>query len=245
MTIDVPEQIKVKSTVVRAIIWGVLIAIVGAVPFSVLAEYNRNIHPELPWAAVITTLYILAMLFWLNGGAWPRSSAASRRFKLRLWRPATGAWCAENRLEIIGLVCAIIGLYALWIVTTPNQVITDFSPYPTTAYRVSLFVMGALVSGVVEEAAFRGYMQSQLEHIGPSFAVLVTSVVFTLMHATHGLVALLFLAPGYFLISVCYGQLALRCGSILPGMLLHVSGDGTRAFFVFLGGDASLLIAGP
>ena len=31
--------------------------------------------------------------------------------------------------------------------------------------------MGATVAGVVEETAFRGYMQSHLERIGPTFAI--------------------------------------------------------------------------
>lgn len=242
-TIDTPPGVNVKSTLALAIGSGLLITIIGSVPFSFISPLNATFHPEIPWAAILTAIYVLAILFWLNGGGWPRSSALSRRFYLRLWRPEVGAFSSARWLEIAGLVLAIVGLYTLWIVRSPNLVITDFSAYPTTAYRVSLFVMGALVSGVVEEAAFRGYMQSQLERIGPAFAVLVTSVVFALAHATHGLAALLVMAPGYFLISLCFGQLALRCGSILPGMFLHVMGDGTRAFFVFLGGDASLLIA--
>jgi membrane protease YdiL (CAAX protease family) len=78
--------------------------------------------------------------------------------------------------------------------------------------------MDPTVAGVVEEMAFRGYMQRHLEPIGPTFAILVTSAVFTLLHASQGLTYLLAFAPGIFLASVVYGHLALKSGSILPGM---------------------------
>jgi uncharacterized protein len=117
----------------------------------------------------------------------------------------------------------------------------DVSPYPTTAIRFSVLLMGPMVAGVVEETAFRGYMQSHLERIGPTFAILVTSAVFTLLHATHGLAYLLAVAPGFFLASVVYGYLALKSGSILPGMALHFAGDLAYAYFALLGGDSALL----
>jgi membrane protease YdiL (CAAX protease family) len=129
----------------------------------------------------------------------------------------------------------------MWIVTSPDQLITDFSDYPTPAYRISLVVMGALVSGVVEEAAFRGYLQSRLEEFGPTYAILVTSAVFVLAHVTHGVVAMLLMAPGYFVASLLYGALAWRTGSILPGMALHVTGDFLHTMFVLLGGDLRAL----
>ena len=43
------------------------------------------------------------------------------------------------------------------------------SVYPTTASRISVLLLGATVAGVVEETAFRGYMQSHLERVGPTF----------------------------------------------------------------------------
>lgn len=82
-----------------------------------------------------------------------------------------------------------------------------------------------MVAGVVEEMAFRGYMQRHLERIGPTFAILVTSAVFTLLHISQGFTYLLTFGPGIFIASVVYGHLALKSGSILPGMALHFAGD--------------------
>jgi membrane protease YdiL (CAAX protease family) len=86
-------------------------------------------------------------------------------------------------------------------------------------------------------------MQSHLERIGPTFAILVTSAAFTLLHATHGLGYLVAVAPGFFLASVVYGYLALKSGSILPGMALHFAGDLAYGYFALLGGEPALLFA--
>jgi membrane protease YdiL (CAAX protease family) len=228
-------------TLLRATLVGLLIAFASVAPWIMLAPLNARFHPELPWAALATAAYLAILLAWLNGAGPPAATRDARRRLLRLWRPAAGAWRGENLLAILGLAFAAAALYPLWIVLTP-RVTPDLSAYPTTAYRMSVLVMGAVVSGVVEEAAFRGYMLSQLERFGAGFAVVVMAAVFVLSHLTHGL-AMLPLAPGLFIAGVIYGHLALRTGSILPGMLIHSIGDASVTYFGLLGGDASLLIA--
>jgi ABC-2 type transport system permease protein/sodium transport system permease protein len=86
--------------------------------------------------------------------------------------------------------------------------------------------MSGVVSGVLEEASFRGYMQAPLEQrYGPAIAIAVTSLFFALIHITHGLALLAFRFPYYLAVSAVYGILAWRTGSILPGLALHSIGD--------------------
>ena len=84
-------------------------------------------------------------------------------------------------------------------------------------------------------------MQTSLERHRPQYAIVITSIVFTLFHGLHGLQALLLLGPGLFAASVLYGLLARRTGTILPGMVIHVAGDMAYTYFGLLGGDGSLL----
>ncbi len=205
-----------------------------------MAPLNARINPEIPWAALATAAWLFVLLFWLNGGGPPASTRATRRHHLRLWRPEPGAWRGENLLMIVGLALATMALYPILIAFTPRASPADLVAYPTTEYRFSIVIMGALVSGVVEEVAFRGYMLSQLERFGRDFAVPLMAAVFVLSHATHGL-AMLPLAPGLFVAGLLYGHLALRTGSILPGALIHSVGDASVTYFGTLGGDASLL----
>lgn len=234
---------KLVRTIVFASLMGIAITIVGAGFWVVVAPLNLRWHPELPWAAAATTCWLLIMIFWLGGSGWPRRTSALRRHHLRLWRPESGSWSGENLGMILGLGFALIGFTVIWILAQSGNRPIDVSPYPTTAIRFSVLIMGAVVSGVVEEVAFRGYMQSHLESIGPTFAIMVTSLVFTLMHASHGLQYLISVAPGFFLTSVVYGYLALKSGSILPGMVLHSTGDAAHTYFVLLGGNSDLLFA--
>ena len=104
-----------------------------------------------------------------------------------------------------------------------------------------MFLMGGLTAGVVEEVAFRGYMQSGIERFDRANAVWITSLVFVVAHVTQGLGAMLALAPGLFIASMLYGMLAQRTGTILPGIVIHVLGDLARVYFGVLRGDGSVL----
>lgn len=224
---------------VRPVVTGVAIAVLGVVPWAVLAPLNARIRPDLPWAALLTTLFLIALMSWLHGVGWPQRTSAKRKRNLRLWppRPARDAGTVPATLIVLGLAL----LYVLWIVLGSAGGPPDLSPYPTTAFRLSVLIMGAVVSGVVEEAAFRGYTLAGLEPYGPETAILITSATFTLMHAVHGIGTLLLLGPGMFAASVLYCLLTRRTGTILPGIVIHTLGDLAHTYFGLLGGDGSLL----
>jgi CAAX protease family protein len=221
---------------------GLLVAFVGIAPWVAMARLNARIHPDIPWAALATLGWLILYLAWLNGAGPPGRWRAARRYRLRLWRPGSNAWSREGIGVTLSLM-ALIGLLALvWILIGAPERPPDLSPYPSTAYLVSVVVMGALVSGVIEEAAFRGYMQRGLERYGQQTAILVSALVFALVHGVHGLEHLLFLGPGIFVAGVVYGLLAYHSGSILPGMVVHFLGDLSFTYFAALGGDWRLLI---
>lgn len=234
------------SAAAPAVLVGLLVAALGIAPWAVLAPLNARFRPDVPWAAASMTVYLVLGWRWLGGAGWPRATSARRRFLLRAQRPAADRDAARERGgEVAWLVAAIIGMYVLWILATTGGSLADLTPYPTTSYRVSLLVMGALVSGVVEEAAFRGYMQSALEErLDLTSAIVTTSAVFAFSHITHGLGTMLLMAPGLFMASVLYGLLAARTGSIVPGIVLHVTGDALHTILVLLGGDLSRLWTG-
>ncbi len=234
-----------QPTAVRAyiqpIVAGLLITAVGLVPWTLLAQLNARVRPDLPWAAVATLAYLVPFLAWLNGFGPPKRTAARRRQRLRLWPPG-----APDRAERSGLgagaIVALLGLvYVLWIVFSWLSPVPDLSAFPTTAYRWSMFLMGGLTAGVVEEAAFRGYMQTGIERHDRERAVWITSLVFVAMHITQGIGAVVLLGPGLFVASLLYGLLARRAGTILPCIAIHTVGDLAHVYFGVLGGDGSLL----
>jgi len=224
------------------VLLGGAIAIIGIAPWTIMAPLNAVHRPDLPWAALAMLAFLILFMTWLNGAAPPRKWRATRRYRLRLWRPTQRAWSREALGPTLSLLLLLAALYLFWIVIGAGQPPPDLGAYPTTAYRFSILIMGAVVSGVVEEAAFRGYMQSGLERFGAGTAIVATSIVFVLFHAVHGGAALLLLGPGLFVASALYGMLAYHSGSIIPGMIVHVTGDLAYTFFATLGGNAQLLI---
>ena len=135
----------------------------------------------------------------------------------------------------------LVALYGMWVVVGKVSPLPDLTVYPTSSYRWSMFVMGGVLSGVIEEAAYRGYMQTGLERTDTANAVVITSLVFAGSDITQGVSAVLLLGPGLFAASVLYGLLARRTGIILPGMVIHVLGDLVYALFGVLRGDGSAL----
>ena len=219
---------------------GLLIAAAGIVPWALIAPINRQHRPDLPWAALATAVFTALLIAWLHGNGPPRNTSLERRRRLRLWPPRPVA-VADGALPVGAIVLFLVLLYVVWIVVGRLTPVPDLSEYPTTAYRFSMFFMGGILAGVVEEAAFRGYMQTGLERLDPDNAVMITSLVFAVAHITQGLQALILLGPGLFAASMLYGTLARRTGTILPGMLIHVAGDLAYTYFGALRGDASLL----
>src|SRR4029079_2537028 len=110
------------------------------------------------------------------------------------------------------------------LVRLPAQQMGDVSRVPMLTLFV-LLLMSAVVAGVVEEAAFRGYMQGPIERRhGPTLAILVTGASFGFLHFSHPEVTVTLL-PYYMAVAAVYGALAWLTNSIYPSMLLHAGGN--------------------
>jgi membrane protease YdiL (CAAX protease family) len=226
---------------VRPILTGLLILAAGLLPWTLLSDINARVRPDIPWAALATVVYVGTLLAWLNGRGAPRDTAEERRRRLRLWPPIRSREGEVVSLTTGSLIIVLVLLYVAWVIIGRMSPIPNLDGFPTTSYRWSMFIMGGLMSGVVEEAAFRGYMQTGLEKIDPANALVITSLVFAASHITHGLGTVLILGPALFIAAMIYGLLAQRTGTILPGLVLHTFGDLSYTFLGVLRGDASLL----
>lgn len=208
----------------RAILLGLLVTGVPTTIWSILAAANLKLTPRIPWS--VPAMAGILWLYWryLRGeGPQPRL-AAFRKEHLRAVELTPRVW----RWSLIAGGSAIAAVWALFaalrgvlhIANAPN----DLSAFPVWTILAAI-VMGSAVAGVAEEAGFRGYMQLPLERAyGPAIALAATSVIFTLIHLTHGAAILPFL-PFFLAAAVIYGLLTILTGSILPSMTLHFAGD--------------------
>lgn len=224
-----------------AIIIGLTVTVAGSLPWSVVLGLNIKYGAFFPWASVAMAVYLAGFLGYLNGWGPPRSTAATRRRRLRarglphvMWRWALVAGGAANA----ALAAAFIVVGRLgWI----HRVRTPFPVAPLWTVAAWLLT-GAAVAGIAEECGFRGYMQKMLEErYRAPVAIAITSAVFGAAHLTHGLsVAVLFDAAW----GAVYGALAYYTGSILPSLVLHASLDALEFLLVwrFAGAPAPPLV---
>jgi membrane protease YdiL (CAAX protease family) len=190
--------------------------------------------PAVPWAVPLTALYLLPFWRYLQGAGWPRSTAEARRTNLRANRLPGHVWGAALFAGILGIATLVFFVRVLnRMVRLPAEQVPDLSHVPL----VTLFFIhltGSAVAGIVEEAAFRGYLQGPIERRhGPVVAILVTGIVFGFAHFAHPEVTLVLL-PYYVLVAAIYGALAYLTNSILPSMVLHTGGN-------FVGGIVLLI----
>jgi membrane protease YdiL (CAAX protease family) len=95
--------------------------------------------------------------------------------------------------------------------------------------------MAAPVAGVIEEAAFRGYMQGPIEQrCGLSIAILITGTMFAVAHLDFTLI----LWPYYVAVAAIYGLVTYLTKSILPALVLHTCGNLYSNVDLWLHGQA-------
>ena len=211
-----------------------LVAVLAAeLPWSALIGANLKLSGSVPWAVPAMAVYLFFYWRYCGGWGWPAGTAAFRRRRFRAGAIATRIWLWAMAAGVTAMASAVWLLFA-WsrIVPLPMPAAPDLSPYPWWTILLSV-LMGAAVSGIAEEAGFRGYIQSALEEwAGPAMAISLTSLLFGFVHFSHGTAFALPRLPYYLAIGVIYGVLTWRTGSILPSMLLHAGGNASDGLLV-------------
>ena len=224
--------------ILRAVLAGAVVAVVGGVPWAVLVGLNIKHWPAVPWAVVPAAAYLWPFWLYLNGAGWPQSTAQARRSNCRANRLPDEVWGAAILAGFLGLVAlALFQRVMNRLVVLPQQ--QDLDPSKFSLLCVFLWVsMGSIVAGVVEEAAFRGYLQAPIERRhGPVLAILITGILFGFGHFGHPEVGVVLL-PYYVAVAAIYGALAYLTNSILPSLVLHAGGNMLGALTLFTQGAA-------
>ncbi len=223
--------------IVRAVVAGLGVAALGTVPWARLISANVRHLSGIPWSVPIMVGYLaLYWAYFVRGAGWPRSTSGTRRTTARAKSVRDEAWGIALLAGILGLVSILLlqGVMSR-LVRLPAQRDLDPSQFP--AATVFLWVvMSAVVAGVVEETAFRGYLQRPIERRhGPVVAILITGTLFGFAHFSHPEVGVALL-PFYLAVAAVYGSLAYFTDSTLPSMTLHAGGNIFSAFDLFARG---------
>ena len=224
-------------SLLRAVVVGLSVGLLGTLSWTKLLTTNLRYGSHMPWSVPIMVILLVAWWhYFARGRGWPPSTQEARRRSARvnplpdhLWGPAVGTGLLG--LSSILLLQGVLGR----LISLPQQQDIDPSGFPLVTV-LAWTIMGALVAGVVEEIAFRGYVQSAIERrYGVATAILVTGSLFGLAHFSHPEIGITLL-PYYIAVSVVYGGLAYATDSTFPSMILHSAGNIFSAFSLFTQG---------
>lgn len=219
--------------VIEAISAGMIVLFAGTIPRNLLFSANLKYFTGVPWAVPLMGAYL--WLFWRYLRLGWSAPAAARRADLRANPLSAREWLWALVAGGLGLVTLVVALGILnRLVVLPRQEVPDL----TDVSRFTMFAllaMSAPIAGIVEEAAFRGYMQRPLERRHGLFvAILITGTMFAIAHLDFTPV----LWPYYVAVATIYGSVAYLTDSILPAVVLHTSGNLYSNFDLWLHGQA-------
>lgn len=221
--------------ILQAVFLGMLVVLAGTIPRNLLFAANLRYLTSVPWAAPLTAAYV--WLFWryLKGTGAPVSTAVARRTRLRANSVSVSMWAWALLAGGLGIVALVVALrVANRLVVLPEQQLPDLTQVPMVTV-LSLLLMAAPVAGIIEEAAFRGYMQGPIEQrYGLAAAILITGTMFAIAHLDFTLI----LWPYYVAVAAIYGTVTFLTNSILPAVVLHTAGNIYSNFDLWLRGQA-------
>jgi membrane protease YdiL (CAAX protease family) len=223
------------KVIVRAVLIGMLIVIAGTIPRNLLFLANLRVFTSVPWAVPLTAFYLWFFWRYLDGAGPPESTVEERRVSLRANRLAGRVWAWALVAGGLGIVALVLALrVANRLIVLPQQQLPDFSQVPKLTV-LALLLMAAPVAGIVEEAAFRGYMQGPIERrYGLTLAILITGTMFAVAHLDFTPI----LWPYYVAVAAIYGTVTYLTQSILPAVVLHTGGNLYSNFDLWLHGQA-------
>jgi membrane protease YdiL (CAAX protease family) len=194
----------------------------GTLPRNALFAANLQIVPRVPWAVPAIAIYLVAFCWYLDGHGAPADTQTYRRTGLRANRVPGVVWFWSLATGVAGIVALVVALrVANQIVALPEQQLPDL--YGVPSFTVwALLIAAAPVAGIVEEAAFRGYMQGAIEPAaGLPAAILITGTMFAVAHLDFTPI----LWPYYVAVAALYGYVTFCANSTLPAIVLHTAGN--------------------
>jgi sodium transport system permease protein len=193
----------------------------GAVILVLSFFFRSSVAPAVgfdDFARVTVALQLAAILAPALLMAVVLTSSPRRTLLLRLprWKmvPAAAVLAVAMHPFIIGLNSLIMHLYP--ISPQMKQLVDDLQTKFTAANVGLLILCFAAVPAVCEELAFRGFILSGCRNLGNNRRAIIISAIF--FGVTHGFLQQSINAC---LLGIVLGYLAVRSGSILPGVIFH------------------------
>lgn len=188
---------------------------------------------------ILFTVIALLLPFMLAGRKMQEYSSVQRVFYLggpyrsSLMLPAVigGIGCCMAANIVTGYISVIFNNFGY----EPSDI--DFNlPDGIGGFVLSMFRM-AIVAGIVEEVALRGYALGNLRFYGDKFAIIMSSLVFAVIHGNFSQI------PFALVSAFGLGYFSVKTGTMWTGVLIHMLNNALSVIFYYIpdviGEDAS------
>lgn len=186
-----------------------------------------GIMPVLDGMMMLLSVMLGAVLLWLYVSEEHERSLLFagkdpvREILSRNKRMGIGRFICFAALIFVLQICSIVFLDLTELVLNIFGLTVSMSPALNADYSVSLLLMlyAVLIGPVAEELVFRGFILKALKPCGRLFAVLISALMFSLMHGDIQQLLFTFLA------GLVFGYIAIEY-SIWASLLLHILNNG-------------------
>lgn len=198
-------------------------------------------HPNRPnTLIVLVCAQNFAIIAWLALVARRKGTGSlASDFGLQLRRPAS-AWFSDLPWFFAGIGLQLVALVPIGILEeiyghTARQDVVKTADRATGWQVPALALAIVLLAPLTEELLFRGtLLRSLLRKVSPAVAVLISAVVFGLVHALGDpSVGTVIALPAIVLLGVVSGYQAARTGNLARSILLHVGFNALSVVFLF------------
>ncbi len=216
------------SLLVASTIFGIIL-LIGLVIFGFSEEKARELLQnsylqQFVQIILSTFMFVIPFAFFFKCGGYKISEIVSFE------KPKTKNWVAIVLMGVgfcsfaniaVSMAAAVFEGFGI------NYEV-DYGENPTGVFGVILTLIStAVIPPLVEEFACRGVMLGALRKFGDSFAIIVSSVMFGIIHGNFQQ------APFAFLIGLILGFVTVKCNSIWPAILIHAYNNLMSVIFQY------------
>lgn len=199
------------------------------VAFKLTEKYSGD---SIFQSAVDTILIIVSMLlpFYLFSKGMRKTSKLNEELKLNapkrksefLLAVIAGAGLCMLSSILTSYLTIFIEAFGIKLTSPDIALPTGFLGFTITMIRI------VVCAAMTEEICMRGYVMGNLRAYGDKFAILMSALLFALMHGN------LIQAPFAFLSGIIIGYLTVKTGSLWTGIFIHAINNGVSVVISYL-----------
>ena len=192
--------------------------------FFVLAlAQGAFLYLPIPPVAAAGQVLLVGLLFFARYGARGADPAQQERRERSLFRPlgAQWPWAIISALAVTVVLVAILSVYAR-LVPVPGETDTTVAEYLKSPLGwLPFLVLSAVVSPLVDEVVFRGWIQGRLSaEFGPEAAIINAAALFAIANLR------VWSVPYLFLMGLASGYTVYLTRSVWSGVLMNAAFNG-------------------